>query len=114
MGAIGELLRKAAPGRPYTGPVRAVWNGTVLAESDHTVVLEGNHYFPLESINLEYLRESSRHTVCPWKGLASYYDVEVDGDCNKAAAWYYPTPSPAARRIKDRVAFWHGVQVIPS
>jgi uncharacterized protein (DUF427 family) len=91
--------------------VRAVWNGIVLAESDETKVVEGNHYFPPESINREYVRQSQYHTVCPWKGQASYYDVEVDGQTNRNAAWYYPTPSDAARQIRDHVAFWNGVKV---
>ncbi len=90
---------------------KAVWNGAVLAESDDTVVVEGNHYFPKDSINEDYFQESPAHTVCPWKGVASYYDVVVDGKVNAAAAWYYPDPSPAAMQIKDRVAFWRGVQV---
>lgn len=90
---------------------RATWNGAVIAESDETVVVEGNHYFPPDSVNREYLVESSRHTTCPWKGVASYYDVEVDGERNPAAAWFYPTPSAAAADIKDHVAFWHGIRV---
>lgn len=114
MGAVADLLRKAAPGRPHEGTVQAVWNGRVLAESDETIVLEGNHYFPPESVNREFLRESSHHSVCPWKGLAAYYDIEVDGERNRAAAWFYPRPSPPARKIKDRVAFWHGVRVVPA
>jgi uncharacterized protein (DUF427 family) len=90
---------------------RATWNGVVLAESDDTVVVEGNHYFPRESLNLEYFDKSPAHTMCPWKGVASYYDVVVDGRVNEGAAWYYPTPSAAAADIKDRVAFWRGVSV---
>jgi uncharacterized protein (DUF427 family) len=90
---------------------KAIWNGVVLAESDETVVVEGNHYFPPDAVNREYLRESSRHTTCPWKGQASYYDVVVDGRVNRDAAWYYPTPKPAAAQIKDYVAFWRGVRV---
>jgi uncharacterized protein (DUF427 family) len=90
---------------------RAVWNGAVLAESDRTVVVEGNHYFPPESIRREHFKESSTHTVCGWKGTASYYDVEVGGKVNKDAAWYYPAPLPAANNIKGHVAFWKGVQV---
>lgn len=90
---------------------QAVWNGVVLAESDATIVVEGNHYFPPDSINREYFVESSRHTSCPWKGVASYYDIEVDGACNRAAAWYYPTPSAAAADIRNHVAFWGGVRV---
>jgi uncharacterized protein (DUF427 family) len=91
--------------------VRAVWNGTVLAESDDTVVVEGNHYFPADSLNREYFQPSDTHTSCPWKGKASYYSVVVDGQRNPDAAWYYPEPKPAARKIAGRVAFWHGVRV---
>jgi uncharacterized protein (DUF427 family) len=90
---------------------RATWNGTVIAESDATVVVEGNHYFPLASVRSDVLRPSDTHTVCPWKGTASYYTVEVDGQSNVDAAWYYPTPKEAAQEITDRVAFWHGVEV---
>src|ERR1051326_5941436 len=91
--------------------MRAVWNGAVLAESDRTVVVEGNHYFPAETIRQEYFRNSQTHTTCPWKGEASYYDVMVDGKVNADAAWYYPAPKDAAKQIKDYVAFWKGVQV---
>lgn len=91
--------------------VRAVWNGAVLAESDQTQVVEGNHYFPPDSIRREYFRENDRHTVCPWKGVASYYDVVVDGKVNRSAAWYYPEASPAAEHIRGYVAFWNGVRV---
>jgi uncharacterized protein (DUF427 family) len=90
---------------------RAVWRGQVFAESDRTVKVEGNHYFPPDSLNRALLRASSTHTVCPWKGRASYYTVTVDGAENKDAAWYYPKPSPAAAQIRDHVAFWHGVKV---
>jgi len=90
---------------------KAVWNGTVLAESDDTVLVEGNHYFPRESLIEEFFTDSVAHTVCPWKGLASYLDVVVDGNVNSGAAWYYPSPSPAAADIKDRVAFWKGVRI---
>ena len=90
---------------------KAVWNGTVIAESDETIVVEGNHYFPRDSIKPEYFVESDRHSMCPWKGVASYFDVAVDGQSNPAAAWYYPSPKPAAADIKDYVAFWHGVRV---
>ena len=89
----------------------ATWNGTVIAESDHTVMVEGNHYFPLDSVRDEVLRASDTHSVCPWKGTASYYSVEVDGQTNPDAAWFYPTPKDAAAQIKDHVAFWHGVTV---
>ncbi|GGX21889.1 hypothetical protein GCM10007242_31440 [Pigmentiphaga litoralis] len=91
--------------------MRALWNDTVLAETDDTVVVENNHYFPLSSLNRDLFRESSHTTVCPWKGTASYYDVVVDGKVNANAAWYYPQPKSAAAEIKDRVAFWKGVQV---
>jgi uncharacterized protein (DUF427 family) len=89
----------------------ATWNGTVIATSDDTVVVEGNHYFPAESVRQEFLRPSETHTVCPWKGTASYYSLEVDGASNPDAAWYYPSPKEAAAQIKDRVAFWKGVTV---
>lgn len=90
---------------------RAVWNGTVIAESDNTVFVEGNHYFPRDSVIAEYLVDSSHKTTCPWKGTASYYDIVVDGSENAAAAWYYPEPKPAASDIEDHIAFWRGVQV---
>lgn len=91
--------------------VRATWHGAVLAESDDTVVVEGNHYFPPDALNREHLVPSHHHSICPWKGKASYYDVVVDGEINRAAAWYYPAPTPAAEDIRGRVAFWHGVRV---
>jgi uncharacterized protein (DUF427 family) len=91
--------------------MKATWKGEVLAESDETVVVEGNHYFPADSIKRENFRESETHTICPWKGTASYYDVLVGGDVNKDAAWFYPEPKDAAKEIKDRVAFWRGVKV---
>lgn len=94
--------------------MQAVFNGTVIAESDQTLVVEGNHYFPRGDIHEEYLRPSNAKTLCFWKGLASYHDVEVDGVRNSSAAFYYPQPSPLARKIKDRVAFWQGVQVRPA
>ncbi len=90
---------------------RATWNGTVIAESDKTVVVEGNHYFPRDSIVTDHFADSSTHTRCPWKGKASYFDVVVDGEVNPGAAWYYPDPKPAAADIKDHVAFWRGVSV---
>ena len=90
---------------------RAIWNGAVLAESDDTLVVEGNHYFPPESLRREHFRPSDTHTVCGWKGTASYYHVEVGGKRNPDAAWYYPDPLPAAENIADRVAFWKGVKV---
>ena len=91
--------------------MKATWKGAVLAESDETVVVEGNHYFPAESVNREYFRESGTHTTCPWKGEASYYDVVVGDEVNADAAWYYPEPKEAAKEIKGRVAFWRGVRV---
>ena len=91
--------------------MKAVWNNATVAESDQTVVVEGNHYFPPQSVNREYLQESSKHSTCPWKGEASYYDVVVGGEVNADAAWYYPEPKDAAKEIKDRVAFWRGVRV---
>lgn len=91
--------------------MKATWNGAVLAESDDTVVVEGNHYFPVESLNRELFTDSDTHTTCPWKGTASYFSVAVDGKVNADAAWYYPEPSAAAAQIKDRVAFWRGVVV---
>ena len=90
---------------------RAIWNNAVLAESDRTVVVEGNHYFPPDSVRQQYFKPSSTHTVCSWKGTASYYDVEVNGQANKDAAWYYPSPLDAAKHIAGYVAFWKGVQV---
>jgi uncharacterized protein (DUF427 family) len=82
-----------------------------IAESDRTVVVEGNHYFPVEDVRAEYLEPTEHHTVCNWKGVASYHDVVVDGEVNDNAAWHYPDPKDAAARIKDRIAFWHGVKV---
>lgn len=90
---------------------RAIWNGEVIAESDATIVVEGNHYFPPESVKREFLRESATHTVCNWKGVASYYDIVVNGAVNRDAAWYYPEPKEAARRIAGYIAFWRGVRV---
>lgn len=89
----------------------ATWNGVVVAESENTVVVEGNHYFPPESIKREYLEETSQESVCPWKGTASYYSVVVEGERADDAAWYYPEPKDAAANIKDHVAFWKGVVV---
>ncbi|HEX2576077.1 MAG TPA: DUF427 domain-containing protein [Aquihabitans sp.] len=91
--------------------VRAMWNDEVIAESDDTVVVEGNHYFPPESVRDGVLTTSDQTSVCPWKGTASYYDVVVGGDVNEGAAWYYPQPKEAAAEIRDRVAFWKGVTV---
>ena len=93
--------------------IRAVWNGEVLAESAETVQLEGNHYFPRESVRQEFLSDSTTTTVCPWKGTAHYYTVTVDGQANPDAVWYYPNPSPRAQQIANHVAFWKGVKVEP-
>jgi uncharacterized protein (DUF427 family) len=113
MGTVTDVIRRFITGKELdaTGQVAAVWHGVVLAESDRTVVVEGRHYFPPEDVNLAYLEPSPRRSVCFWKGVASYYDAVVDGERNAGAAWYYPRPSPLARRIKDHVAFWHGVEV---
>lgn len=91
--------------------VRASWHGAVIAESDATTVVEGNHYFPRDAVNAQYLQASDTHTTCPWKGEASYYSVVVDGDVNADAAWYYPSPKPEAAQITDHLAFWKGVEV---
>ena len=91
--------------------MKAIWNGEVIAESDDTVVVEGNHYFPETSLRKEFFRASSQTSVCPWKGTASYYDVEVGDERNPGAAWTYPEPKPAAAEIQGRVAFWRGVEV---
>ncbi|EUA14933.1 hypothetical protein I546_0811 [Mycobacterium kansasii 732] len=91
--------------------IRAVWNGTVLAEVAQTVRVEGNHYFPPESVRREYLIDSPTTSICPWKGVANYYTVVVDGQTNPDAAWYYPDPSPRASDIKNHVAFWRGVSI---
>ncbi len=90
---------------------RATWNGAVLADTDRFEMVEGNVYFPPDTINRAYFRESATHTVCPWKGTASYYSVTVDGETNADAAWYYPEPKDAAANIRDHVAFWKGVRV---
>jgi uncharacterized protein (DUF427 family) len=90
---------------------KATWNGAVLAESDRCEVVEGNQYFPPDSVNRQYFKESNTHTTCPWKGIASYYTVEVGGKTNPDAAWYYPEPKDAAKNIKGHIAFWKGVKV---
>lgn len=90
---------------------KAIWEGTVLAESDRTVEIEGNQYFPPEAVHQEFFKPNEQHSTCPWKGIASYYDVVVDGKRNTGAAWYYPDPKPAAKQIKDHVAFWRGVKI---
>jgi uncharacterized protein (DUF427 family) len=91
--------------------MKATWNGAVLAESDTTVEVEGNQYFPPDTINGQYFQPSDTHTICPWKGEASYYNVVVDGQVNKDAAWYYPSTKPAADEIKGHIAFWRGVKI---
>ena len=91
--------------------MKAIWNNKIIAESDKCEVVEGNYYFPPESVNKEYLKKSDLQTTCPWKGEASYYNVVVDGSDNKDAAWYYPDPSSAAHNIKNYIAFWQGVKV---
>jgi uncharacterized protein (DUF427 family) len=92
--------------------MRAIWNGVTLAESDDTVVVEGNHYFPESSLDRQYVTPSSHQSVCPWKGTASYYSLMVDGQANAEAVWYYPAPKEAAANIAGRVAFWKGVKVV--
>lgn len=94
--------------------MKAIWNGQVIADSDQTVLLEGNHYFPAESVRQEFLLPSDTHTTCPWKGIASYYHIKVGDQINRDAAWYYPEPKEAAKQIKGYIAFWKGVQVVES
>jgi uncharacterized protein (DUF427 family) len=89
----------------------ATWNGTVIAQSDDTVVVERNHYFPRDAVREDVLRDSTTTSVCPWKGTASYHSIEVDGQTNPDAAWFYPAPKDAAAEIADRIAFWKGVEV---
>jgi uncharacterized protein (DUF427 family) len=91
--------------------MKAIWNNKVIAESDDTIQLEGNSYFPADAVNTDYLKPSQHQSVCPWKGTASYYDLVVDGKTNKDAAWYYPEPKDAAKEIIGRVAFWRGVEI---
>lgn len=90
---------------------KALWNETVIAQSEATIVVEGNHYFPPDSVKRDYLRESDTHTICSWKGTASYYSIEVAGKRNKDAAWFYPDPKEDAAQIRNYVAFWRGVQI---
>jgi len=92
--------------------MKAIWKDVVLAESDDTVVVEGNHYFPVSALNHDHFRPSEHHSFCSWKGEASYYDVVVNGNVNSNAAWFYPTPMKGAEQVKDRVAFWNGVDVV--
>ena len=92
--------------------MKAIWNNEVIAESDDTEIVENNHYFPASSVKKEFLKSSDTHSICPWKGTASYYTLVVNGKENKDAAWYYPEPKDAAKEIKDHIAFWKGVVVI--
>lgn len=91
--------------------MKAIWNGVVIAESNDTKVVENNHYFPPQSVKKEYLTKSKNHTTCHWKGEASYYSIEVNGEVNKDAAWYYPAPKPMAKDLKNYIAFWKGVKI---
>jgi uncharacterized protein (DUF427 family) len=92
--------------------MKAIWNGATIAESDQTIVVEGNHYFPADAVHSEYLVDSDKHTWCPWKGKASYKSLEVGGHTNSDAAWFYPAPKERAAQIKDHYAFWRGVDVV--
>ncbi|MFC1772716.1 DUF427 domain-containing protein [Pseudomonadota bacterium] len=92
--------------------MKAIWKGTTIAESNDTVVVEGNHYFPMSAVNMEYMKPSDTTTVCPWKGVASYYSINVGSELNTDAAWYYPEPKEAAKNIQEHVAFWRGVEVV--
>lgn len=92
--------------------MKAIWNNTIIAESNDTVIVENNHYFPISSLRREYVIDSDYQTTCPWKGLASYYSVVVDGQINENAAWYYPQPKAGAEAVTNRVAFWKGVQIV--
>ncbi len=113
MNAIGRAISAVmgSPAKDGSRRMRAEWNGVTLAQSDKTVVVEGNHYFPPEALNRAFFDHSDRRSVCPWKGTADYYDVVVDGKRNAAAAWTYPTPNPAAEDIRGHFAFWKGVKV---
>ncbi len=91
--------------------MKAIWNGVIIAQSNETVNVEGNQYFPPSSVNMKYLSNSELNTVCPWKGTASYYNINIEGNMNKDAAWYYPEPSNLAEGIKDYIAFWKGVEI---
>ncbi len=92
--------------------MKAIWNATVIAESDDTIVVEGNHYFPAASLDRRYVVDSDTQSVCPWKGVASYYSLDVDGRRNEDAVWYYPEPKPGAEQVAGRVAFWRGVEIV--
>jgi uncharacterized protein (DUF427 family) len=91
--------------------MKAVWNNKIIAESNETIVVENNHYFPTDSVNIELFENSNKHSTCPWKGKASYYNIIVDGKTNKNATWFYPEPNEAAKEIKNSVAFWKGVKI---
>ncbi len=93
--------------------MKAIWNNQVIAESNDTIIIENNHYFPRQAVKQEFMVPSETHTICSWKGEASYYTVQVNGQRNPDAAWYYPDPKPAANQIKDYIAFWKGVQINP-
>jgi uncharacterized protein (DUF427 family) len=110
LAAAHDLFGRSIQGS--TAMPRAIWNGTVIAESDDTVVVERNHYFPRESVRADLLTPSDTTSFCPWKGVASYYSLQVDGKTNKDAVWYYPEPKDAAKEIRDRLAFWKGVEVV--
>jgi uncharacterized protein (DUF427 family) len=92
--------------------VEAIWNDQVIAHSDDTVVVEGNHYFPRDDVDTSVLERTRTTTECPWKGTAHYYTIEIDGECNEDAAWYYPSPKAAAEQVRDRIAFWRGVEIV--
>ncbi len=92
--------------------IKAIWNGQLLAESEHTEIVDRNHYFPIEETNKDFFKKTEHHTTCPWKGEANYFSIEVNGKINENAAWYYPNPSDSAMNIKNHVAFWRGVEVI--
>lgn len=112
MGNItSQTVLSRSEGRLESQIATATWNGQVIAESDETEMVEGNHYFPPNTIKKEFFQPSEASSVCPWKGTATYYDVVVDGEVNEGAAWSYPDPKPAASNIKDHVAFWRGVTV---
>ena len=108
---LSRVPTKPSEEKAVTKRYRATWSDSVVADSANIVVVEGNQYFPIADVDARYLRPSDSHTSCHWKGVASYYDVVVGDKVNRDAAWYYPDPSPAAHRIKGRVAFWHGVKV---
>lgn len=91
--------------------MKAKWNNQVIAESDETIIVENNHYFPADSVSKDFLKSSATHSACPWKGVASYYTLDVNGKENTDAAWYYPTPKAAAENIKNYIAFWKGVEI---